>query len=171
MAKAKISKRTNKKTATKKTKKTKAKVKKTTTRKTSELARDTATLFYDVKTGKTLKRKTALKKKNAKVIVTDKKGKAIIKADGTPRLSTSFNGRPEGKKWKLGIVKTWARLFDENETRKKPRTDAEISKFMHAEFPGRNSLVFDRVTLVRSRYNRGVLTNGKLPKKQSTRKG
>ena len=42
---------------------------------------------------------------------------------------------------------------------------------MKQEFPGRKSKIFDYVQVVRNRYNKGALTKGAIPKKQSVRQG
>lgn len=64
--------------------------------------------------------------------------------------------RAVGKTLGLGVQATWVKVFKNNMKDKK--SDAEITKFMNAEFPGRNSAIFNRVQHVRAQYNRGVLT-------------
>jgi hypothetical protein len=48
-------------------------------------------------------------------------------------------------------------------------SDAEISRMMKEEFPGRKSAIFDAVQTVRNRYNKGAFTKGEIPKQQSVR--
>jgi hypothetical protein len=78
--------------------------------------------------------------------------------------------RSEGRTLKLGVVHTWVHLFQENERCKAAdrRTDAEITEFLKKEFPERHSKVFEAVATVRSRYNKGLLTKGEVPKTQSS---
>jgi hypothetical protein len=70
-----------------------------------------------------------------------------------------------GKTTGLGVAKTWAKLFVNNEKSSKQQklTDEQISKAMKKEFPDRGSDIFDHVQLVRNRYNKGVLTGGAVP--------
>jgi len=72
-----------------------------------------------------------------------------------------------GKIHNKKIQETWVLLF-KNNTRDR-LTDAQISLQMKAEFPGRNSKIFEAVGTVRSRFNRGILTNGVIPKVKSVR--
>lgn len=74
-----------------------------------------------------------------------------------------------GKIHNKNIQETWALLFKNNA--KEKLTDAQISRQMKAEFPGRKSAIFNRVQMVRRRYNKGVLTGGEVPKIQSVRYG
>jgi hypothetical protein len=80
-------------------------------------------------------------------------------------------GTPVGKTTKVGVIRTWVHIFERNEALPKTKklTDAAITKFMQSEFPRRKSKVFETVNTVRSRYNRGVLTKGEVPKVQSKR--
>ena len=75
----------------------------------------------------------------------------------------------KGKIHNRNVQETWALLF-KNNTRDR-LSDTQISRQMKAEFPGRKSKVFDCVQTVRNRYNKGVLTGGKVPKVQSRRYG
>jgi len=72
-----------------------------------------------------------------------------------------------GKIHNKRVQETWALLF-KNNTRDR-LTDAQISLQMKAEFPERKSKVFEAVGTVRSRYNKGLLTNGVIPKVKSVR--
>ncbi len=65
--------------------------------------------------------------------------------------------KSSGKTLGLGIVQTWASIFQKNATCAKSErmTDDQISAFMHKEFPDRKAKDFDRVQRVRSWYNRG----------------
>ena len=65
------------------------------------------------------------------------------------------------------VQETWVFLFKNNARDR--LTDAQISLQMKAEFPGRDSKVFDEVNLVRGRYNRGLLTKGVVPKVKAVR--
>ena len=78
-------------------------------------------------------------------------------------------GRPTGKTTGLGVQAAWAHCFKQNGNVKAGDrlTDAEITKWMNREFPGRNSAIFNAVTGVRRKYNLGGLTKGEIPKKQS----
>lgn len=79
--------------------------------------------------------------------------------------------REVGRTTKVGVVQTWCELFERNEKSAKNQklTDEQISKQMHREFPTKSSVIFDRVQMVRNRYNKGALLRGKLPKAQSHR--
>jgi len=81
------------------------------------------------------------------------------------------NGRPIGKTTGVGVVKTWVHIFEKNEALPKTKklADAEITKFMQSEFPGKKSKIFERVSTVRWRYNKGILTKDKIPKVKSKR--
>lgn len=87
------------------------------------------------------------------------------------KVKAKRTGRPVGKTTKVGIIQTWVHIFEKNEALPKTKklSDGEITKFMQSEFPGRKSKVFETVNTVRSRYNRGILTKGKVPKVQSKR--
>ena len=80
-------------------------------------------------------------------------------------------GRPVGKTTGVGVQGAWVWVFDANAKASKAKrmTDPQISKFMHKEFPKRASAVFDRVQGVRTKYNKGGLTGGIVPKRQSQR--
>ena len=75
----------------------------------------------------------------------------------------------KGKIHNKNVQETWALLF-RNNTRDR-LSDTQISRQMKAEFPGRKSAIFNRVQLVRRRYNKGLLTGGEVPKVQSVRYG
>lgn len=78
--------------------------------------------------------------------------------------------RATGKTLGLGVQATWAKVLKSNSSAK--MTDAQITKFMNTEFPGRKSAVFDRVQHVRAQYNRGVFSeDGKAPAVASFRYG
>ena len=81
--------------------------------------------------------------------------------------------RPVGKTTGVGVNATWVLIFQKNEKLPTARklTDAQITKFMQFEFFGRNSKVFETVSVVRGRYNRGLLTRGKVPTIQSKQYG
>ncbi len=72
------------------------------------------------------------------------------------RVDTSHSGG-------LRIKEYWITLFQDNERywhrQDLPRilSDAQISLAMHAAFPTRQPLSFDRVQRVRSRYNSGTM--------------
>ena len=68
--------------------------------------------------------------------------------------------RSVGKTLKLGIVQTWAHVFE----KEKKWTDEVISEFMHKEFPDRKNKTFDNVSRTRYDYNAGRLTKGVPPK-------
>jgi hypothetical protein len=88
------------------------------------------------------------------------------KIEGAEKASSNGNGsahafaRVLGKTLKLGIVQTWAHIFD----KEKKWTDEKISEFMKSEFPGRKNKTFDNVSRARYDYNAGRLTNGVPPK-------
>lgn len=75
----------------------------------------------------------------------------------------------KGKIHNKNVQETWALLFKNNARDR--LTDEQISRQMRAEFPGRKSAIFDRVQMVRRRYNKGALTGGEVPKVQSVRYG
>lgn len=101
--------------------------------------------------------------------------------------STTTNGSTEtkakkpkgivGKTLGLRIGATWAHLFHQNEVLKKtgnakPLTDEELSKFMFAEFPERDSKSAFSVKAVphwRLHYNNGGFHKGKKPSPKSSR--
>ena len=74
----------------------------------------------------------------------------------------------------MGIAAYWAKLFFDNEINSKAgkpeaiRIDEEISAALKTRYPGRESKIFDQVTQVRGRYNRGILT-GSNPENRSFR--
>lgn len=84
-----------------------------------------------------------------------------------------------GKTLGLGIQQTWVHLFEQNERAKRSekQNDVEICRFMLKEFPTQDSKLFNqlrdgvlhRVQAMRARYNRGGMTNGKVPGMQSHR--
>lgn len=77
--------------------------------------------------------------------------------------------RAAGKTLGLGVAETWVHLFSQNEkvAKAKRMTDEQITAFLLKEFPGKESKVFSAVSTVRSRYNRGILSKGELPKAPS----
>ncbi len=79
--------------------------------------------------------------------------------------------RPRGVTTGLSIQDAWVHVFERNaKARKCDRmTDDEIGAFMVGEFPGYTSVVFHKVQIVRTRYNRGGLTRGVVPAKESVR--
>lgn len=86
-------------------------------------------------------------------------------ADAKKEKGGGLKGRTSG----LGIRDTWVDIFQKNEKlpKAKKMTDDDISKYMKSEFVGRNTKAFDRVSAIRARYNRGVLTQGVIPSIQS----
>ena len=101
-----------------------------------------------------------MKRKQAKKA----KKKAAKKAGGT---------RPVGRTSGVGVMATWVEAFQHNGkvASAKRRTDKQIAVYMKKEFPGRKSEIFNHVQLVRNRYNKGALTKGKAPGRQSKRHG
>lgn len=81
-----------------------------------------------------------------------------LKKDGTPAHTTGVKGpRPVGVKSKLGVELTWCLIFQQQTRSNRPKwTDAQITAEMQANFPDRNSQVFNRVSTVRAKYNRGA---------------
>lgn len=81
-----------------------------------------------------------------------------LKKDGTPAHTTGVKGpRPVGVKSKLGVELTWCAIFEKQASGKgRMFTDEQITAEMQANFPGRNSQVFGRVSAVRAKYNRGA---------------
>ena len=94
--------------------------------------------------------------------VTKKKSvrKKAIKKKHKWKPSDALGPRPIGKTMGLGVEQTWVVVFRKNAlaSQRRKKTDEQITAFMKAEFPGRNSAVFDRVSSVRNKYNRGDLT-------------
>lgn len=117
----------------------------------------------------------------AKVPRRKKKTKAKAKRSAARKKTTKTQaskggsggptGRPKGKTSGLGIQDAWAHIFQKNEkaSKNKRLTDEQISKWMHKEFPGRGSTVFDHVQGVRTKYNKGGLSGNVAPKTQSKR--
>ena len=110
-------------------------------------------------------KKKVAKKKVAKKKVSKKKTK---KKSSKKKIAST---RPVGKLTGVGVNETWCKAFEENEkiSKAKRQDDAGISKFMKQNFPGKRSEVFNRVQMVRNRYNVGALTGGETPKVQSNR--
>ena len=85
----------------------------------------------------------------------------------------------KGKTTGMGIQAVWAKLFVENE--QKPKTkkmpDVQIAAWMLHEFADHSSKFFEdlkdwkNVQRARTRYNRGGMTGGKIPKVLSHRYG
>lgn len=95
------------------------------------------------------------------------KGKASKsgKAVKAPQSGTKPGARPIGRTTKLGIQGAWCHIFQQNA--KQRLCDADITKWMNKEFPGRDSKVFGSVSAVRSKYNAGGLSGGEAPKVRS----
>lgn len=96
------------------------------------------------------------------------KGTKAVRSENAKKGIATFQ-KLKGKTLGLGASETWVYLFERNETLPKAKklTDEQISKFMHSEFPGRKSKIFDQVQLVRrAYYNKGrcVGQGGKPPK-------
>ncbi len=91
--------------------------------------------------------------------------KAKRKVSAQKAIAAESGGRPVGKTTGLGIQDAWVHVFESNAKAKKSErmTDPQISAWMHSEFPGRGSVVFDRVQSVRTKYNKGGLTRGVVP--------
>ena len=85
--------------------------------------------------------------------------KQAIASNGKKSVPAQFK-RAVGKTLKLGIVQTWANVFQDHKT----WTDAQISEFMHKEFPDRKNQTFDNVPRTRYDFNSGRLTKGIPPK-------
>ncbi|WP_432799650.1 hypothetical protein [Poriferisphaera sp. WC338] len=118
------------------------------------------------------KKKKTTKKKVSKKTPAKRVVKKVARKAATKKRTCGpggVAGRPKGKTTGLGIQAYWALLFKQNASaaKKNRMTDAEISAAMHKEFPGRESLVFDRVSSVRNKYNNGGLTGGIIPAKES----
>jgi hypothetical protein len=70
----------------------------------------------------------------------------------------------------LSVTEVWFNLFEDNEKKKKPLTDEQITDAMLKAFPKRfESAIFKQPNRVRNRYNRGVLIAGRKPKIESCR--
>ena len=67
----------------------------------------------------------------------------------------------------LSVPETWVRVFIANA--KEHKSDAEISKFMHTEFPDLKNKAFDTVHGCRVHYNNGGYTKGVKPEVKSVR--
>jgi len=93
-------------------------------------------------------KKKAKKAKKAKV----KKAKTVARVVGK-------NG--------LGVIATWIDLFKNNS--KEKLTDEQITKALQKNFVGRDSEIFKHVQAVRNRYNKGHLTQEKVPTTLSVR--
>lgn len=68
---------------------------------------------------------------------------------------------------KLSVPETWVHVFVDNA--KTHKTDEEISKFMHTEFPDLKNKAFDNVHGCRTHYNNGGYTKGVKPAVKSVR--
>jgi len=110
--------------------------------------------------------------KMVKARVKQMKRKQSKKASKKARKKAVSN-RPVGRTSGVGVMATWVAAFQHNAkvAATKRRTDKEISAYMKKEFPGRKSAIFDAVQLVRNRYNKGALTKGAIPTRQSKRHG
>lgn len=95
------------------------------------------------------------------------KSKAKAKKKSTGRGGKP--GRPKGTTTGLPIQAAWVHIFEQNRKapKKKRLTDDQISEWMKKEFPGRKSKVFDMVNSVRTKFNKGGLTKGEVPKVES----
>lgn len=98
----------------------------------------------------------------AKTTVSKSKLKEEPVKEKTPKIA--------GKTLGLNVRKTWCHIFQENEKlrsqKKSPKTDAQITEFMMAEFPERKSKTFNAVAHWRTMYNKGLL--GMTPSTPST---
>lgn len=103
-----------------------------------------------------VKRDTPVKGATATAPKTSKKAAA----DGDATV-----GRPIGRTTGEGVHGAWVSVFKRNEKLPKGKklTDPQITEFMMSEFPGRASKVFEYVHGVRNKYNKGGLTQGKVP--------
>jgi len=92
----------------------------------------------------------AAKKKAAKKVAKKTAKKAAPKAKKT-------TGRVVGKTSGVGVQETWIGIFVTNAKAKKAdrMTDVEITAYMKAEFPAKESKVFSQVQGVRNKYNKG----------------
>lgn len=83
------------------------------------------------------------------------------------------SNRPVGRTSGVGVMATWVAAFQFNakSPAAKRRNDKQIATYMKKEFPGRKSEIFNHVQLVRNRYNKGALTKGTIPKRESVRHG
>ena len=113
----------------------------------------TGTSFYIKERCKKMSKKK-VKVKRAKTKVHKK---VEVKKDPGPRLSGKLSG--------VGVKATWIRIFKENPRHK--LTEKQISTLMHKNFPNRKSGTFDHPQIHRNLYNKGLLTNGDVPKMQS----
>jgi len=95
----------------------------------------------------------------AKIIMAKAKVKKTMKKAKTIKRAEGKNG--------LGVIQTWIKLFQDNAKAK--LTDEQISAQIKKNFPGRESAIFDHPGTVRTRYNVGLLTKGKVPATLSVR--
>lgn len=88
----------------------------------------------------------------------------------TSTKSSKAGPKNEGTSSGLNVRDTWAKLFKENQGKK--RTDEQLLVQMRKEFPHKAKVQdfssTDGVRRVRSLYNRGILTDGKTPGTRST---
>jgi hypothetical protein len=105
------------------------------------------------------------------VLLKRRKADEMAKKKAKKAAKPKGPGRPMGRTTGVGVQGTWVMAFDLNAKASKGKrlTDPQISKFMKKEFPGRKSVVFDRVQGVRTKYNKGGLTGGIVPTKQAIR--
>ena len=78
------------------------------------------------------------------------------------KVRKGIQGRTTG----MSIQNFWCDLFTKNESKKLP--DTELTKLAFKEFPGRGKKVFHAVSTIRSRFNRGLMTQGVRPKLHSS---
>lgn len=109
-------------------------------------------------------------KKMAKARIKRKRAKAQARKKAQAK-KTAKKGAPKviGKFSRVGVIATWVNIFKDNPKRR--LTDKQISAQMKKEFPGRMSKIFDHVQMVRNRYNKGALTKGAVPARESQRYG
>jgi hypothetical protein len=80
-------------------------------------------------------------------------------------------GRPIGTSTGLPINMAIAYIFQQNEKARshKKLTDTKIAEWLRHEFPGRSTERWNRVQEMRTQYNAGKMTRGKLPRFPSHR--
>jgi len=111
-------------------------------------------------------------KKNEKPTVDELVDFEVGKATPVEVVKIRKSGAATTESKGLGVNATWVSLFLQNEAAWNAGvededieilTDPEITKAMQAAFPERDSKVFNDVSMVRGRYNRGLLTQGVAP--------
>lgn len=100
-------------------------------------------------------------------------GEYTMAKKSTENQAKGNGARSEGKTLHLGVSACWNHLFEMNAKAPKSKrmTDAEITKFMLAEYADRGTAYFENVQPVRSKFNRGGIPgqNGVAPDTPSTR--